>query len=406
MTSTHCLASAGRARRRHVAALAAPLRAPGRARRGVALLASLVAILLLALVVVTVQQQARSDFRRTRDEPVARQAQHAADAGALDLVRRWRYVPHETLAVGGIIGPDTLPFAAARAVAYTVRTSPTNFWTVSEGRAGDSVARTLARRMVHAALRLAIPDLVADAAFTVRDSLTLAGAARVVGTDTTLAAWGASCPSPAPGAAVAMPDTMRLCDGWCGSGSGGGRVAGVPALLADSGAADTTRYRRFGREDWATLTRHAAVTLAPGAVVTPAPRVAGGACDRAAPDNWGAPGGGGPCAAYAPLIWARGDLELRGGDGQGVLLVDGDLTLSAGARFVGVILVHDDVVSQGLGGTVLGAVLAEDANVAPGDHSLLDGASHIQRSRCAIDRALERSARLVRVRDRWWAPLR
>jgi len=381
-------------------------REPGTSRRGAALLASFVAILLLSLVVVAMQHLATSDVRRSRDQGTARRAQHAADAGALDLLRRWRTIAHETLAVGGMIGPDSLHLTAAHAVTHTVRTSATGFWTVSEGRAGDSTTRTLARRLVHAAFRLAIPDLVADAAFTVRDSLTLAGAARVSGHDTTMAAWGALCPSPAPSAAVAMPDTLRLCDGWCGAGSGGGRVVGVPALMADSGAGDTTRYRRFGRDDWATLTRHAAVTLPPGAVVTPAPVVSGGTCDRAAHANWGEPGGAGPCAAFAPLIWARGDLELRGGMGQGVLLVEGDLTLSAGTRFAGVILVRDDVVSQGSGGTVLGAVLAEDARIASGDHSRLDGTTRIQRSRCAIDLALSRSARLTRVRHRWWAPLR
>jgi hypothetical protein len=379
---------------------------PNMRRRGVALLASLVAILLLALVAVTVQHQATSDVRRSRDEPIARRAQQAADAGAVDLLRRWGTIAHETLSVGGMIGPDTLHMTAARAVATTVRTSPTGFWTVSEGHAGDSAAHTMARRRVQAAYRLAIPDLVADAALTVRDSLSLAGGARITGTDTTLAAWGALCSATAPAAAVAMPDTMRLCDGWCGSGSGGGRVAGMPALVADSGAADTVRYRRFGGEDWASLARHATITLPPGAVVTPAPVVAGGACDRTAPGNWGEPGGSGPCAAFAPLVWARGDVELRGGMGQGLLLVDGDLTLSAGTRFAGVILVRDDVVSQGSGGTVFGAVLAEDARIAPGDHSRLDGATLIQRSRCATDLALSRSARLRRVRDRWWSPLR
>jgi len=355
---------------------------------------------------VTVQHQARSAFQHTRDEPIARRAQHAADAGALEVARRWASVPHETLSIGGLLGPDTLHLTAARAITRTVRASRTGFWTVSEGRAGDSASRTLARRVVHAAYRLAIPDLVADAALTVRDSLTLAGGARVVGSDTALTAWGALCPSLAPAAAVAMPDTMRLCDGWCGSGSSGGRVAGGPALVADSGAADTARYRRFGRESWARLARHATITLPAGAVVTPAPVVSAGRCDRVAPGNWGEPGGAGPCATFAPLIWARGDLELRGGTGQGVLLVDGDLTLSAGARFAGVILVRDDVISLGAGGTVLGAVLAEDAHVAPGDHTRLDGATRIQRSRCAVDLALARSARLTRVRDRWWASLR
>ena len=60
----------------------------------------------------------------------------------------------------------------------------------------------------------------------------------------------------------------------------GGRLAGVPPLLEDSSAADTARYRVFGRETWATLTRHAAIVLPGGSVVTPSPRLSGASCDR------------------------------------------------------------------------------------------------------------------------------
>ena len=45
---------------------------------------------------------------------------------------------------------------------------------------------------------------------------------------------------------------------------------------------------------------------------------------------------------YAPLLWARGDLELRGGRGQGILLVDGDLVVSQGAEFHGVVITRDE----------------------------------------------------------------
>lgn len=375
-------------------------------RRGIALLVALVALLLLSSMALALQHMVRGDFQRSRDEPIMRRALNAADAGAFDLLRRWGQLPHESLAVGGIIGPDTMQLTGAEAVTRSMRTSRTAFWTVSEGTAGDSIARTLARRIVQVAYKLAIPVIPANAALTVRDSVTLAGSARVVGTDTALAAWGGTCSSLTHTAAVAMPDTLRLCDGWCGAGSGGGRVMGLPPLLDDSAAADTARYRVFGGESWSTLTRHATHVLPGGSVVTPAPVATGGVCDRARADNWGDPDGAGACAHFAPLIWARGDLEIRGGTGQGMLLVDGDLTLSAGARLAGVVIVRDDLRTLGTGGTILGAVLAEDARVASGDHTRLDGSTLVQRSRCAVDRALEWSARLVRVRDRAWAAIR
>lgn len=375
-------------------------------RRGVALLVSLLAVLLLAVLAAGAMHLERGDFQRARDEGVMRQASNAADAGAYDLLRRWPLLPHESLPVGAVLGPDTLLLAGATAVTRAMRASRTNWWVVSDGSAGDSVANTLARRSVAVALRLAIPDVAANAALVVRDSLTVGGSARVVGTDTTLAGWGAWCSAGAAVAGVAMPDTTRLCDGLCGGGSTSGRVLGLPALLADSSAGNPARYRVFGGEDWASLTRHATVVLPPGSVITPGPVLASGACDRARADNWGDPGGSGACATYAPLIWATGDVELRGGAGQGVLLVDGDLTLSAGATFAGVVVARDDILAQGVGGTILGVALAADASVASGDHTRLEGSTLVQRSTCAADLATEWSARLVPVRDRSWSALR
>ena len=377
-----------------------------RSRRGVALLATLVALLLLSILVAAVTRLVTGDFRRARDEGTMRSAADAADAGAYSVMRDWASRPHESVAVGGVLGPDTLRLTSARVVTRTMRTSNTAFWTVSESESGDSLSHTLSRRLANVAYRLAIPDLIANAALTVRDSITLAGSARVVGADTSLTAWGASCGPLAPGAAVAMRDTTRLCDGGCGRGSLAGRATGAPPLLADSSAADTSRYRVFGGERWGTLTLHAAVSLPPGSVVTPAPVVASGACDRSRADNWGDPSGAGLCGTYAPLIWARGDVELRGGVGQGVLLAEGDVTLSAGARFVGVVIARDDLMSTGIGGTVLGAALAGDERQSSGDHTSLAGSTLVRRSSCAIALAFERSARLIPVRARAWAVLR
>jgi hypothetical protein len=106
------------------------------------------------------------------------------------------------------------------------------------------------------------------------------------------------------------------------------------------------------------------------------------------------------------LIWARGDLEVRGGAGQGLLLVDGDLTLSQGARFVGVVITRDDLMSGSGGGSIVGLTLAADLRKGPGDHTTLADGVRIQLGRCAVDGVLRRSARLVPVVSRWWATVR
>lgn len=379
---------------------------PHPARHGVALLTVLVAILLIGVLTVGSLALGRGDFARAGDEQVMRRAANAADAGAYDILRRWPTASFAALPVGSTIGPDTIVRSASYAIARTTRASRSHFWTVSTGSAGDSASHTLARRAVQMAFRLALPDVLTDAALIARDSVTVIDSARVVGTDTALAAWGASCATALSTAAIAMPDTARLCDGTCGRGSTSGRIVGAPPLREDSSAADTARYRVFGAETWSTLTAHATVVLPAASAVSPAPVVMATACDRTRIDNWGAPGAAGPCATYAPLIWARGDVEMRGGVGQGVLLVDGDFSLSNGAVFAGVVITRDDLRSIGVGGTVLGAVLAGDAAVAAGDHTRLGGMTRIQRSHCAVEHALEWSARLVPVRQRAWTALR
>ncbi len=377
-----------------------------RSRRGIALLVTLAAILLLSVLVATAVNLVSGEFRRARDEGAMRQAADAADAGVYAVMRDWALRAHEGIQVGGVLGPDSLVLAGARVTSRTMRTSPTSFWTVSVSEAGDSLSRTLSRRMANVAYRLALPDLSINAALTVRDSLTIVGSARIAGADSTPSGWGSWCAANTPGAGVSMSDTTRLCDGGCGRGSVGGRISGVPPLLTDSTAADTARYLVFGAERWSSLIGAAPIRLPAGSIITPAPSVVGGVCDRARPDNWGEPSGAGPCGSYAPLIWARGDVELRGGVGQGVLLADGDVTLSNGALFAGVVITRDDLASAGIGGTILGAVLAGDARKATGDHTALGGLTLVRRSSCAVALALERSARLVPVRARSWASLR
>jgi hypothetical protein len=374
-------------------------------RRGIALLSALVALVLTSLAMVALFHLAVGESRRARSDVHGVQAAAAADGGLLTTVRDWPTNAWDTLRVG-----DTLPavvhrFASARAVVQGMRISEFVWHVVSSGESGDSAARTLARRRVNALFRLAVPDLPVEAALTARDSVSLRGSALVVGADSSGGIGGVACPPGSPGAAVATPDTTAVCDGSCAQHSGI-RALGAPALLQDTLAGDSLRYLRFGAEDWALLTAHAHAVLPAGIVVTPAPQVTQGRCDPTVGSNWGDPTGVSLCASHAPLIWARGDLEVRGGAGQGLLLVDGDLTLSQGARFVGVVITRDDLMSGSGGGSIVGLTLAADLRKGPGDHTTLADGVRIQLGRCAVDGVLRRSARLVPVVSRWWATVR
>lgn len=131
--------------------------------------------------------------------------------------------------------------------------------------------------------------------------------------------------------------------------------------------------------------------------------VSGPDCLRSANANWGAPiDPAHPCAEYFPLIYSAGDLTVSSGSGQGILVVEGNLQLSAGVRFFGLVLVRGRLV-MAPGADITGAVLAQAAV----QQSFLDNAS-IHRSDCAIARTLQQSPALNRLkprRGRSWIPL-
>ena len=116
--------------------------------------------------------------------------------------------------------------------------------------------------------------------------------------------------------------------------------------------------------------------------IAPAPSYVQGSCDLTAPLNWGSPSDpSGPCGDHSPLVFSPGAVTIHGGEGQGVLVVAGDLRLEDGARFVGLILVGG-ALTVGRGSRVEGLVQA-NGSVTLEEDALLRG------SGCAVLRALE-----------------
>jgi hypothetical protein len=75
-----------------------------------------------------------------------------------------------------------------------------------------------------------------------------------------------------------------------------------------------------------------------------------------------------------------------GNRGQGVLLVDGDLKLTGGFEWVGLIIVRGKIHISGNGNKITGAILAEGANVS--SSGAVSGDVDVQYSSCAIDKAI------------------
>jgi type II secretory pathway pseudopilin PulG len=141
--------------------------------------------------------------------------------------------------------------------------------------------------------------------------------------------------------------------------------------------------------------------LAAGRDITPGPVIdATGTCDVNAPTNLGDPlrvlGPSSPCAAFFPVVHAEGDLRLTGGAGQGMLVVDGNLTLLAGARFTGVLLVRGSARLED-GARLDGIVLADRVSLA--------SASEIRYSACAVEQASRSGARPSPEVNHSWAEM-
>jgi len=93
----------------------------------------------------------------------------------------------------------------------------------------------------------------------------------------------------------------------------------------------------LGLIDFASLLSAAPVSLRGSG--TPAPEEATGVCLEGDPWMWGDPDRPWrPCGGYMLFGAADGDVTMDGGAGQGILVVDGDLTLDSGARFYGMVV--------------------------------------------------------------------
>ena len=361
-------------------------------RRGLALP---VAVFVLAIVVLFVAGSAfatTQEARASASTLAERLALEAAEYGAAAALRDWVPAWSVSTPVGQTIGPVTHALAggATNEVRLT-RTSYTAWWVVSAGLAGGTNSRRVARRTVNAALRLDMPPDAPDAALGVADSARVTGSGMVVGTDSVEAI--ASCGGVAAlTAGVAASDTMRVCTGSCGAP--GGNIIGLVPFLIDS-----TVSARIA--SLATVLQPR-IVMQPATIVTPMATITAGVCDTLDANNWGDPSGG-ACGDHLPVIRALGDLIVRGGTGQGILIAAGDVTFEQGATFHGLVVAEDDFVTGAGGGVVLGAVLAGDARRGSGDHSVVGDGGMIRRSTCRVRRARLANAPPVRVRQRWWA---
>lgn len=213
----------------------------------------------------------------------------------------------------------------------------------------------------------------------------------VDGADTPPPSWQ-DCPTGVDSVAGVSAESLAV--------SGPVSISGLPPIdQRQSGDSEVTALR----STFDTLASQATLLPSSGSWQTP-PQRSGSNCDTRSPLNWGDPAWPeAVCGGYLPVIHVQGDATLDGGEGQGILLVQGNLRFQAGFRFFGLVLVRGRIeVSPGVGEVTLqGAVFA--GGVGREDEPV--NGLKVTFSKCVIDRALRSSGRLVALRSRAWKQL-
>jgi len=365
--------------------------------RGFALAATVFALVLIGALIAGVFFAARQSLRLGENVQSAQRAFDAAEAGLHSALADWDPAVYDALAPGrsaafaGRLGGATGSYEGV-----VVRLNRDLFLIRSVGRDAAGQAQRAAGGLV----RLAPVSLDFGAALTVGGPLVVGGASRVEGADRAPAGW--DCPPPGPTASgVAVLDAGAVTESGCG---GGACLDGDPPVQVET-ASRASAAAAAADSAWLALAAHAAKAYdGDDEVITPRPVGSAVACDSSARDNWGdpaVPASVAGCRLYYPIILARGNLEISGGTGQGILLVAGDLQVDGGFTFYGPVLVRGKLSLVNGGGRFLGGVRASAAALQPSGA----GTAEVSHSDCALTNALLAGAPATPLAARWWAQL-
>jgi hypothetical protein len=378
-----------------------------RHRDGMALPMTLMAIVLIGIMVSGAFFVSAQEYRIGRGSLFQSRAAAAAEYGATATIAGWSNTRNQSLVPG-----DTVKkvYSLGGFTFDTVTVTKLNNYTyslVSDGTVGTSSV-TQARRRLGALLRLAYLTIDYRGAVTAAGPLevgTGAGSTALVNgvnEDPNYNASADICTYQGQDTVgVAAADAAQVTTANLGTITTG---SGLP-VKTDPLAALPATYTTFGGETWATLTAGANVRLDPNAVVSPQPVVSGTTCVYNTTTNWGDIDHSKPCWTYYPVIYAKGDLTVGNGVGQGVLLVEGNLTITGNFKFVGVVVVQKFITASGLGNDINGAVLIGGTPATPPGRSTLGGDTKIRKSTCAVELASRGSAYLTPIKDRSWADM-
>ncbi len=322
------------------------------------------------------------------------QAFSAAQEGAQLQVANWGPGAHSQLSVGDSVAFNgTLSGGAGWYRGTVMRLNDLLYLVRTEGFSPDSVSRHHTGLMV----RVRPLEIEIDAALQTQGKLKIGGSAYINGNDVPPSGWSCDPSEPAkPG--ISIPDADDITTSGCGGLS---CVDGDPKIQEDPTINDST-MTTFGDYEFDELATMAN-KLIYGGNRKIQPSLIGSSCDTSDPNNWGDPENpSAPCANYFPIIYSNGDLTVNGVQGQGVLLVNGNLSVQGNFRFYGPVVVRGTLKTTGTGGHFNGGVIA--ANVDLEQNTVL-GNAVVNYSSCAVAKALINTAPGFLMSERSWINL-
>lgn len=380
--------------------------------RGYAMPAAIGGLVIVGVLVTAGFYMARQEVRIGVASKHSAMAVNIAQAGANEIMANWN-----GFNLGNIpIGDDTTLVGTMNAGDWEVTVRNLNgfvyFISAAANVTEGGAMWAGANRRIGIVTRIIYAQINPPAALMTRGTVTLRGGAAVDGTDSDPDEWTGYCPGTTenkPG--VLTNDTSVVTT------EGSSTLEGDPPKDQDSTIVDST-FTNFGDMDWAELTDLAQaegkdVTSLGSTITQTLPDSTGpGECNESTLSNWGDPlEPAAACGSYFPLIYwgGTGDpphLTINSnGYGQGVLLVDGNLTLKGGFVFYGIIIVQGAFITEGSGARIVGGVMASNSDLNLDD---IAGSSVVQQSTCASQRAILNNSSLSRARPlttRSWVDL-
>lgn len=374
-----------------------------RARRGMALLISLIVVVMLALLSTGAVMSSMQDFRAGRNALVEQRAFAVAEFGLNSEISNWdrgrNLPPPRGMAIGAIDSSNVFVAQGDTAKVYIQRLTENTFWVRSLGRASIGNSQLEAQRQTHMVVRIAYPSINPGGAIVTAGNISVKGSAEITGRNTDPTGW-TQCPS------IAGRDTFAIT-------YAPGKTADIqkPELVTggtnpDPAAADSNTYVRYGTETWNSLVANADIKLV-GPNYKPQPVGSATTCTPG-DENWGEPLRSGTghvkgCEDYFPIIYIDGSVGLSHGRGQGILLVNGDVRLNGNFQWYGLIIARDDIVKGNGTFDMWGSAMSRNASV--NDDNSITGNSFFRWSKCAVESALRGSAILTRTKERSWSQL-